>query len=215
MKTKTSKTIWSTIKFPRKFVADTAAYSRENGWKSSSEFIMAAIDFIHKFNLDLHGELPQGCQTDVAFLTQAMSIVANKLNEFPDKADLIKHVNKLTADLTSMQTDRDKTLKANLSWKKAYDSLNTEKQNALNEMAKQKQEILDELGKQKLEVSRLTGLTNNQDEKLQSITDKVNETLQQIEGDNSFLGRIGMDGKKLAIALETLRWVASETSKPP
>ena len=207
-------------------MADTAAYSRENGWKSSSEFIMAAIDFIHKFNLDLHGELPQGCQTDVAFLTQAMSIVANKLNEFPDKADLIKHVNKLTADLTSMQTDRDKALKANQSWKNAYDSLKAKKQDALDElerqkqaaldeMAKQKQEAMDELGKQKLEVSRLTGLTNNQDEKLQSITDKVNDTLQQIEGENSFLGRIGMDGKKLAIALETLRWVASETSKPP
>ena len=215
MMTKTDKTIWSTIKFPRKFVADTAAYSRENGWKSSCEFIMAAIDFIYKFNLDLHGELPQECQTDVVFLTQAMSFVANKLNEFPDKADLIRQVSKLTADLTSMQTDRDKALKANQSWKKAYDSLNTEKQNALNEMAKQKLETLDELGKQKLEVSRLTGLTKNQEEKLQSITDKVNETLQQIEGDNSFLGRIGMDGKKLAIALETLRWVASATSKPP
>ncbi len=204
MMKKTSKTVWSTIKFPHDFVASISAYSKENGWKSSCEFIMAAVDFIHKFDLDLHGELPKDCQTDVVFLIDAMKIVVNKLNEFPDKANLIQQVNQLKADLLSTQKELDKSNKANSSLQKTNDSLETEKHDAL-----------DELEKQKLEVSRLRDMTKNNDEKLQSITLKVNDTLQQIEGENSFLGRIGMDGKKLAIALETLRWVASETSKPP
>ena len=198
---KTSKTVWSTIKFPHDFVADISAYSKENGWKSSCEFIMAAVDFIHKFNLDLHGELPKDCQTDVVFLIDAMKIVVNKLNEFPNKANLIQQVNQLKAELSSTQKELDKSNKANSSWQKTNDSLKAEKQDAL-----------DELEKQKLEVSRLTAMTKTQDERLQSITLKVNDTLQQINAENSSWGRFGVDGKKLAIALETLRWVASETS---
>ncbi len=203
MKEKTSKTVWSTIKFPRDFVTDISAYSKENGWKSSCEFIMAAIDFIHKFHLDLHGELPQECQTDVAFLIDAMKIVVNKLNEFPDKANLIQQVSQLKADLSSTQKELDKSNKANSSWQKTNDSLKTERQDALDELEKQKQEV-----------SRLMALTKTQDERLQSITLKVNDTLQQINADNSSWGRFGVDGKKLAIALETLRWVTSETSNP-
>ena len=201
MMKKTSKTVWSTIKFPHDFVANISAYSKENGWKSSCEFIMAAVDFIHKFNLDLHGELPKDCQTDVVFLIDAMRIVVNKLNEFPIKANLIQQVNQLKADLSSTQKELDKSNKANSSWQKTNDSLKAEKQDAL-----------DELEKQKLEVSRLTAMTKTQDERLQSITLKVNDTLQQINSENSSWGRFGVDGKKLAIALETLRWVASETS---
>ena len=203
MMKKTSKTVWSTIKFPHDFVADISAYSKENGWKSSCEFIMAAVDFIHKFNLDLHGELPRSCQTDVVFLIDAMKIVVNKLNEFPIKANLIQQVNQLKADLSSTQKELDKSNKANSSWQKTNDSLKAEKRDAL-----------DELEKQRHEVSRLMALTLTQDERLQSITLKVNDTLQQINAENSSWGRFGVDGKKLAIALETLRWVASETSNP-
>ncbi len=201
---KTSKTVWSTIKFPHDFVANISAYSKENGWKSSCEFIMAAVDFIHKFNLDLHGELPRSCQTDVVFLIDAMKIVVNKLNEFPDKANLIQQVNQLKADLSSTQKELDKSNKANSSWQKTNDSLKAEKQDALDELEKQRQEV-----------SRLTAMTKTQDERLQSITLKVNDTLQQINAENSSWGRFGVDGKKLAIALETLRWVTSETSNPP
>lgn len=204
MKTKTSKTVWSTIKFPREFVAEISAYSKENGWKSSCEFIMAAIDFIHKFDLDLHGELPLDCQTDVVFLIDVMKIVVNKLNEFPDKANLIQQVNQLKADLSSTQKELDKSNKANSSWQKTNDSLKAEKQDALDELQRQKQEV-----------SRLMAMTKTQDERLQSITLKVNDTLQQIEAENSSWGRFGVDRKKLAIALETLRWVTSETSNPP
>ncbi len=203
MMKKTSKTVWSTIKFPHDFVANISAYSKENGWKSSCEFIMAAVDFIHKFNLDVHGELPRSCQTDVVFLIDAMKIVVNKLNEFPDKANLIQQVNQLKADLSSTQKELDKSNKANSSWQKTNDSLKAEKQDALDELEKQRQEV-----------SRLMALTMTQDERLQSITVKVNETLQQINAENSLWGRFGVDGKKLAIALETLRWVASETSNP-
>ena len=215
MMKKTSKTVWSTIKFPHDFVADISAYSKENGWKSSCEFIMAAVDFIHKFNLDLHGELPRSCQTDVVFLIDAMKIVVNKLNEFPDKANLIQQVNQLKADLSSTQKELDKSNKANSSWQKTNDSLKKEKKNALDEMGRQEQVALDESERQKQEVSRLTALTKTQDERLQSITLKVNETLQQINAENSSWGLFGVDGKKLAIALETLRWVASETAKTP
>ena len=204
MRTKTNKTVWSTIKFPKKFVTGVSAYSKKKGWKSSCEYIMAAMDFIYKHDLDLHGELPPECQTTVTLLDNAMKMVADMLGEFPEKAELIQQVNKLTADLASMQTDRDKAVKAIHSWRKAYDSLKAEKQEALDEMERQKQEV-----------SRLTGLTIYQDGRLQSVTDKVNETLRQIEGENSFLGRFGMDGKRYAIALETLRWVASETAKSP
>jgi hypothetical protein len=204
MMKKTSKTVWSTIKFPHDFVANISAYSKENGWKSSCEFIMAAVDFIHKFNLDLHGELPRSCQTDVVFLIDAMKIVVNKLNEFPDKANLIQQVNQLKADLSSTQKELDKSNKANSSWQKTNDSLKAEKQDALDELEKQRQEV-----------SRLTAMTKTQDERLQSITLKVNDTLQQINAENSSWGRFGVDGKKLAIALETLRWVTSETSNPP
>ena len=200
---KTSKTVWSTIKFPHDFVANISAYSKENGWKSSCEFIMAAVDFIHKFNLDLHGELPKDCQTDVVFLIDAMKIVVNKLNEFPIKANLIQQVNQLKADLSSTQKELDKSNKANSSWQKTNDSLKAEKQDALDELEKQRQEV-----------SRLMALTMTQDERFQSITVKVNETLQQINAENSSWGRFGVDGKKLAMALETLRWVASETSNP-
>lgn len=200
---KTSKTVWSTIKFPHDFVANISAYSKENGWKSSCEFIMAAVDFIHKFNLDLHGELPRSCQTDVVFLIDAMKIVVNKLNEFPDKANLIQQVNQLKADLSSTQKELDKSNKANSSWQKTNDSLKAEKQDALDELEKQRQEV-----------SRLMALTMTQDERLQSITLKVNDTLQQINAENSSWGRFGVDGKKLAIALEALRWVTSETSNP-
>lgn len=200
---KTSKTVWSTIKFPHDFVANISAYSKENGWKSSCEFIMAAVDFIHKFNLDLHGELPRSCQTDVVFLIDAMRIVVNKLNEFPDKANLIQQVNQLKADLSSTQKELDKSNKANSSWQKTNDSLKAEKQDALDELEKQRQEV-----------SRLMALTMTQDERLQSITLKVNDTLQQINAENSSWGRFGVDGKKLAMALETLRWVTSETSNP-
>lgn len=203
MMKKTSKTVWSTIKFPHDFVADISAYSKENGWKSSCEFIMAAVDFIHKFNLDLHGELPKDCQTDVVFLIDAMRIVVNKLNEFPNKANLIQQVNQLKADLSSTQKELDKSNKANSSWQKTNDSLKAEKQDALDELEKQRQEV-----------SRLMALTKTQDERLQSITLKVNDTLQQINAENSSWGRFGVDGKKLAMALETLRWVASETSHP-
>ena len=203
MMKKTSKTVWSTIKFPHDFVANISAYSKENGWKSSCEFIMAAVDFIHKFNLDLHGELPRSCQTDVVFLIDAMRIVVNKLNEFPDKANLIQQVNQLKADLSSTQKELDKSNKANSSWQKTNDSLKAERQDALDELEKQRQEV-----------SRLMALTMTQDERLQSITLKVNETLQQINAENSSWGRFGVDGKKLAMALETLRWVASETSNP-
>ena len=204
MMKKTSKTVWSTIKFPHDFVAKISAYSKENGWKSSCEFIMAAVDFIHKFNLDLHGELPKDCQTDVVFLIDARRIVVNKLNEFPDKANLIQQVNQLKADLSSTQKELDKSNKANSSWQKTNDSLKTERQDALDELEKQRQEV-----------SRLMALTKTQDERLQSITVKVNDTLQQINAENSSWGRFGVDGKKLAIALETLRWVTSETSNPP
>ena len=200
---KTSKTVWSTIKFPHDFVANISAYSKENGWKSSCEFIMAAVDFIHKFNLDLHGELPRSCQTDVVFLIDAMRIVVNKLNEFPDKANLIQQVNQLKADLSSTQKELDKSNKANSSWQKTNDSLKTERQDALDELEKQRQEV-----------SRLMALTMTQDERLQSITLKVNDTLQQINAENSSWGRFGVDGKKLAIALEALRWVTSEASNP-
>ena len=203
MMKKTSKTVWSTIKFPHDFVADISAYSKENGWKSSCEFIMAAVDFIHKFNLDLHGELPKDCQTDVVFLIDAMKIVVNKLNEFPNKVNLIQQVNQLKADLSSTQKELDKSNKANSSWQKTNDSLKAEKQDALDELEKQRQEV-----------SRLMALTKTQDERLQSITLKVNDTLQQINAENSSWGRFGVDGKKLAIALETLRWVTSETSNP-
>lgn len=203
MMKKTSKTVWSTIKFPHDFVAKISAYSKENGWKSSCEFIMAAVDFIHKFNLDLHGELPKDCQTDVVFLIDAMRIVVNKLNEFPDKANLIQQVNQLKADLSSTQKELDKSNKANSSWQKTNDSLKTERQDALDELEKQRQEV-----------SRLMALTMTQDERLQSITLKVNDTLQQINAENSSWGRFGVDGKKLAIALEALRWVTSETSHP-
>ena len=203
MMKKTSKTVWSTIKFPHDFVASISAYSKENGWKSSCEFIMAAIDFIHKFDLNLHGELPKDCQTDVVFLIDAMRIVVNKLNEFPNKANLIQQVNQLKADLSSTQKELDKSNKANSSWQKTNDSLKAERQDALDELEKQRQEV-----------SRLMALTMTQDERLQSITLKVNETLQQINAENSSWGRFGVDGKKLAIALETLRWVASETSNP-
>ena len=203
MMKKTSKTVWSTIKFPHDFVANISAYSKENGWKSSCEFIMAAVDFIHKFNLDLHGELPRSCQTDVVFLIDAMRIVVNKLNEFPDKANLIQQVNQLKADLSSTQKELDKSNKANSSWQKTNDSLKTERQDALDELEKQRQEV-----------SRLMALTMTQDERLQSITLKVNDTLQQINAENSSWGRFGVDGKKLAIALEALRWVTSEASNP-
>ena len=203
MMKKTSKTVWSTIKFPHDFVANISAYSKENGWKSSCEFIMAAVDFIHKFNLDLHGELPKDCQTDVVFLIDAMRIVVNKLNEFPNKANLIQQVNQLKAELSSTQKELDKSNKANSSWQKTNDSLKVEKQDALDELEKQRQEV-----------SRLMALTKTQDERLQSITLKVNDTLQQINAENSSWGRFGVDGKKLAMALETLRWVASETSHP-
>ena len=203
MMKKTSKTVWSTIKFPHDFVADISAYSKENGWKSSCEFIMAAVDFIHKFNLDLHGELPRSCQTDVVFLIDAMKIVVNKLNEVPDKANLIQQVNQLKADLSSTQKELDKSNKANSSWQKSNDSLKTEKQDALDELERQRQEV-----------SRLTAMTKTQDERLQSITLKVNDTLQQINAENSSWGLFGVDGKKLAIALEALRWVTSETSNP-
>ena len=203
MMKKTSKTVWSTIKFPHDFVAKISAYSKENGWKSSCEFIMAAVDFIHKFNLDLHGELPKDCQTDVVFLIDAMRIVVNKLNEFPDKANLIQQVNQLKADLSSTQKELDKSNKANSSWQKTNDSLKTERQDALDELEKQRQEV-----------SRLMALTMTQDERLQSITLKVNDTLQQINAENSSWGRFGVHGKKLAIALEALRWVTSETSNP-
>ena len=203
MMKKTSKTVWSTIKFPHDFVANISAYSKENGWKSSCEFIMAAVDFIHKFNLDLHGELPKDCQTDVVFLIDAMKIVVNKLNEFPNKANLIQQVNQLKAELSSTQKELDKSNKANSSWQKTNDSLKAEKQDALDELEKQRQEV-----------SRLMALTMTQDERFQSITVKVNETLQQINAENSSWGRFGVDGKKLAMALETLRWVTSETSHP-
>ena len=203
MMKKTSKTVWSTIKFPHDFVASISAYSKENGWKSSCEFIMAAVDFIHKFDLDLHGELPKDCQTDVVFLIDAMKIVVNKLNEFPIKANLIQQVNQLKADLSSTQKELDKSNKANSSWQKTNDSLKKERQDALDELEKQRQEV-----------SRLMALTMTQDERLQSITVKVNDTLQQINAENSSWGRFGVDGKKLAAALETLRWVASETSNP-
>ena len=200
---KTSKTVWSTIKFPHDFVADISAYSKENGWKSSCEFIMAAYDFIYKNELNLHGELPPECQPDIIYLTKAINAVANMLKQFPDKANLIQQVNQLKADLSSTQKELDKSNKANSSWQKTNDSLKAEKQDALDELEKQKQEV-----------SRLTAMTKTQDERLQSITLKVNDTLQQINAENSSWGRFGVDGKKLAIALEALRWVTSEASNP-
>ena len=202
MARKTNKTIWSTIKFPQDFVADISAYSKENGWKSSCEFIMAAMDFIRKHDLDLHGELPPNCQTTVNLLANAMMLVVDMLNEFPEKTQLIQQVNQLKADLSSIQKDLEKSNKDNNSWKKAHDTLKQEKQFAL-----------DEIEKQKLEVARLMAMTKGQDERLRSISLRANETLQQINAENSSWGRFGVDGKKLAIALETLRWVASEASK--
>ena len=226
MSAKSSKTIWSTIKFPREFVADISAYSKENGWKSSCEFIMAAYAFIYKNELDLHGELPPESQTDIIYLTKAISAVANILQEFPDKADLIQQVNQLKVDLSSTQKDLDKALKANSSWKKAYDTLKEDNQKALADVKKQrqdalaviekqKQDALTEIDSQKQEVSRLTDMTNKQAEILQSITSKANETVQKIEDENSSWGRFGIDGKKLAVALETLRWIAEEVSQDP
>ena len=215
MSTKPSKTVWSTIKFPRDFVADISAYSKENGWKSSCEFIMAAYAFIYKNELDLHGELPPESQTDIIYLTKAISAVANILQEFPDKADLIQQVNQLKVDLSSTQKDLDKALKANSSWKKAYDTLKEVNQKALADVEKQKQDALTEIDSQKQEVSKLTDMTNKQGEILRSISSKANETVQKIEDENSSWGRFGIDGKKLAFALETLRWIAEEVSQNP
>ena len=117
--------------------------------------------------------------------------------------NLIQQVNQLKAELSSTQKELDKSNKANSSWQKTNDSLKTERQDALDELEKQRQEV-----------SRLMALTMTQDERLQSITLKVNDTLQQINAENSSWGRFGVDGKKLAIALEALRWVTSETSNP-
>ena len=191
-----ANTTWSTIKFPREFVAEMAGYSKDSDWRSSSEFIMAAARYVQKYQIDLHGEETFFHQTVATRLLESLENTYEALNGFPEKIGLIQRVKELELNLSTSQDNLKQCNKAFASWKKAALSLKAEKETAQAEMEKVKSEV-----------STLTEQEKKLDTLLQAIHQKVNQSLYEIENENSMFGK---EGKRLGIALETLRWIVSD-----
>ena len=187
---------WSTIKFPREFVAEMASLSKDNGWRSSSEFIMAAARYVQKYQIDLHGEDSFFHQTVATQLIYSLEKTSKALSEFPEKIELIQRVNELELNLSASQDNLEQCNKAFAAWKKAALSLKAEKETSQVEMEKMKSEV-----------STLTEQAKKLDTLLQAIHQKVNQSLYEIENENSMFGK---EGKRLGIALVTLRWIVSD-----
>ncbi len=192
---------WSTIKFPREFVAETASYSKEKNWRSSSEFIVAAVRYIQKYNIDLHGEELFFNQTVATKLLASLEKTNNALNDFPAKIELVQRVNELKQDLSATQNNLEQCNTSSAAWKKAALSYKEEKNTALSKIEKMKGDA-----------SALEEQVKKLDMKLQAITQKVNQSLSEIEEENPMFGK---EKKKLEIALATLKWILTEHEKPP
>lgn len=191
-----ANTTWSTIKFPREFVAEMAGYSKDSDWRSSSEFIMAAARYVQKYQIDLHGEETFFHQTIATRLLESLENTYEVFNGFPDKIELIQRVKELELNLSTSQDNLAQCNKAFAAWKKAALSLKAEKETAQAEIEKMKSEV-----------STLTEQAKKLDTLLQAIRQKVNRSLYEIENENSIFGK---EGKRLGIALETLRWIVSD-----
>lgn len=204
MRTSDKKTNFSTIKFPRGFVSDTSSFSKKNGWRNSCEFIMAATEYVRRHSINLHEELPQFLRTTSEILLERMVEVTDTLCKFPERVDLLAQVVKLKADLSFSEKELEMSRKAIASWKKT-----------LNDQRERTSRLVGEMNKQKADISRMSEASNTLAQILRSIAEKANDSVHQIEDDNSLLGKIGLDRKKLDIALETLKWVASEADQTP
>ena len=107
-----ANTTWSTIKFPREFVAEMAGYSKDSDWRSSSEFIMAAARYVQKYQIDLHGEDSFFHQTVATQLIYSLEKTSKALSEFPEKIELIRDGN--TADRRTLVRGKEYDLQEDI-----------------------------------------------------------------------------------------------------
>ena len=191
----------STIKFPQEFVKDTSLFAKENGWHSSSEFIIAAIEYIRKNGINLHGELSPFIQTDISFLVEKLRGTTEALKDIPERLLLIRQNNTLKMELMTSQKDLARNKSSLSAWKNEAETQKSEKFQIQGKFENKKEELAVE--KNRVAV---------REDKLKAINQKVGQCLQEIENENSFMGK---DKKKLDLALTTLKWILAQHEKPP
>lgn len=192
---------WSTIKFPHEFVSMTSQFAKENGWHSSSEFIIAATEYIRKYGINLHGELSPFIQTDISILVEKLHGTTEALKDIPGRLQLVQQYNTLRVELMTSRKDLARNKSSLSAWKKEAETQKSEKFQIQGELENKKEELAVE--KNRVAV---------QEDKLKVIIQKVGQCLQKIESEKSFWGKYK---KKLNIALATLKWILTEHEKPP
>ena len=195
------KTNWSTIKFPREFVSDLATFSRANGWKSSSEYIMATVRYARKYQIDLHGEDSTFHQTTATQMLVIMKSVSESLKGIPERMQLTMENNQLKVELMVAQKDISQLKKAQVGWKQEADI-----------QMGAKNEALEKIDNLQHDVSIQTERANHLDSKLHEITEKVKNCLLQIEDEKPIWRR---QSKRLRKAIIILNWIISEVNPPP
>ena len=136
-----TKQTWSTIKFPKEFVCEIGSYSKENGWNSSSEFLIAAKKYVLKYQIDLHGESSPFTQTIASQMFEYLKSVSEALKTIPERIKMAEEINQLKIDLIQTRNDLERVKKSQTAWKKEADTQKGQKDAALAGQEKQRQDI--------------------------------------------------------------------------
>lgn len=196
-----TKQTWSTIKFPKEFVCEIGSYSKENGWNSSSEFLIAAAKYVLKYQIDLHGESSPFTQTTASQMFEYLKSVSEALKTIPERIKMAEEINQLKIDLIQTRNDLERVKKSQTAWKKEAETQKGQKNAALEEQEKLKKDV-----------SILTEKTEFFETKFQKITDQIRNCFKELENEKS---RWRGQSKKLRMAIATLEWILSETDHPP
>lgn len=196
-----TKQTWSTIKFPKEFVCEIGSYSKENGWNSSSEFLIAAKKYVLKYQIDLHGESSPFTQTIASQMFEYLKSVSEALKTIPERIKMAEEINQLKIDLIQTRNDLERVKKSLAAWK-------TE---ALTQKG-QKKAALENQEKLRKDVSTITEKAQILESLLNNISGNVKNSLQELETEKSWWRR---QSKKLRMAVATLEWILSEADHPP